>query len=68
MANICKITSIYFANMKDLAGGDRQRVFWRHHYAGTQGVIFFIDVSDSEERIKEAVKVKYYILWDDLIM
>jgi GTPase SAR1 family protein len=46
--------------LKDIAGGDRQRVFWRHHYSGTQGVIFFVDITDSPERLKEAGKVIFY--------
>lgn len=29
----------------DLAGGERQRVFWRQHYIGCQGVVFLIDAS-----------------------
>jgi len=40
----------------DLAGGVRQRVFWRHHYSGTQGVVFFIDASETDEKIMESVK------------
>jgi len=43
-----------------LAGGVRQRVFWRHHYSGTQGVVFFIDVTEPEEKIMESVKVMRY--------
>lgn len=41
----------------DCAGGERQRVFWRHHYSGTQGVVFLVDVSESEARLKEAGKL-----------
>ncbi len=29
----------------DLAGGERQRVFWRQHYVGCQGIIYLIDSS-----------------------
>lgn len=29
----------------DLAGGERQRIFWRQHYMGCQGIIFLIDSS-----------------------
>jgi len=29
----------------DLAGGERQRVFWRQHYTGCQGIIYLIDSS-----------------------
>jgi len=29
-----------------LAGGERQRIFWRHNFEGTQGVIFLIDGVD----------------------
>jgi signal recognition particle receptor subunit beta len=29
----------------DLAGGERQRIFWRQHYGGSQGIIFMIDSS-----------------------
>jgi len=40
----------------DLAGGERQRIFWRHHFLGTQGVIFFIDISETPENLKAASK------------
>mmetsp|Transcript_13061 Transcript_13061/g.15000 ORF Transcript_13061/g.15000 Transcript_13061/m.15000 type:complete len:183 (+) Transcript_13061:25-573(+) len=40
----------------DPAGGERQRVFWRHHYTGTQGIIFFIDVSAVQEQQLVAAK------------
>jgi len=33
----------------DLAGAERQRIFWRHNFQGTQGVIFFIDGSDEKK-------------------
>ena len=29
----------------DLAGGERQRIFWRQHYIGCQGIIYLIDGS-----------------------
>ena len=29
----------------DLAGGERQRIFWRQHYTGCQGIIYLIDSS-----------------------
>jgi len=38
----------------DLAGGERQRIFWRHHFLGTQGVVFFIDITDTTENCKIA--------------
>ena len=34
---------------KDLAGGERQRVFWKQQYEGTQGIIYMIDVTSSNE-------------------
>eukprot|EP01016_Furgasonia_blochmanni_P007781 TRINITY_DN1311_c0_g1_i3.p1 TRINITY_DN1311_c0_g1~~TRINITY_DN1311_c0_g1_i3.p1 ORF type:complete len:251 (+),score=62.85 TRINITY_DN1311_c0_g1_i3:72-755(+) len=37
----------------DLAGEERERVFWRHQYPGTQGVIFVVDIND-KERLPEA--------------
>jgi small GTP-binding protein len=40
----------------DLSGGERQRIFWRHHFIGTQGVIFFIDIAETEENLTAAVK------------
>ena len=41
---------------QDCSGGERQRIFWRHHYIGAQGIVFVVDVSD-EERMPEAGKV-----------
>ena len=32
----------------DLKGDDQSRFFWRHHFEGSQGVIFVIDVSDPQ--------------------
>jgi len=40
----------------DLSGGDRQRIFWRHHFLGTQGVIYFIDIAETEENLAVSVK------------
>ena len=34
--------------MKDLGGAERQRIFWRQNYFGTQGVLFVIDASDNQ--------------------
>lgn len=34
---------------QDLAGGERQRVFWKQQYEGTQGVIFVVDASSKDE-------------------
>jgi len=30
-----------------MAGGERQRVFWKQQYEGTQGIIFVIDVTST---------------------
>jgi len=32
-----------------MGGGERQRVFWKQQYQGTQGIIFVIDASAPEE-------------------
>jgi len=35
--------------MQDLAGGERQRVFWKQQYEGTQGIIFVMDLTFTKE-------------------
>lgn len=32
----------------DLKGDEQSRFFWRHHFEGSQGVVFVADISDSE--------------------
>jgi len=39
--------------MWDVGGQDHLREFWRHHFTGTQGVIYVVDSSD-RDRLKEA--------------
>lgn len=43
-----------------MAGAERQRIFWRHYYLGSQGVIFVLDTADSAENIELAVTVSNF--------
>ncbi|KAG8459343.1 hypothetical protein KFE25_012979 [Diacronema lutheri] len=40
--------------MWDVGGQDNLRVFWRHHYTGTQVVIYVVDSNDGERLAKSA--------------
>ena len=42
--------------MWDVGGQDDLREFWRHHFTGTQGLIYVVDSSD-RDRIDEASKL-----------
>ena len=44
-----------------MAGGERQRIFWRHNYEGTQGLIFVVDGFD-EGKFEIAKKVCFFSL------
>ena len=45
-----------------MAGGERQRIFWRHNYEGTQGLIFVVDGFD-EGKFEIAKKVCIFLLF-----
>ncbi|KAJ1637895.1 ADP-ribosylation factor 6 [Pavlovales sp. CCMP2436] len=38
----------------DVGGQDNLRVFWRHHYTGTQAVVYVVDSNDVERISKSA--------------
>ena len=41
-----------------MAGGERQRVFWKQQYEGTQGIIYVIDATaPPEEREKSLAEL-----------
>lgn len=39
-----------------MAGGERQRVFWKQQFEGTQGVIYVIDASSSTEEKEKSLE------------
>lgn len=51
-------------NLWDVGGQDRLRPHWRHHYTGTQGVIYVIDSCD-RERMDLAASELHTMLADD---
>lgn len=50
----------------DLKGDEQSKFFWRHHFEGSQGVIFVIDLSDMDsfENAKQVLKE----LMNDLLL
>lgn len=42
-------------NVWDVGGQDHLREFWRHHFTGTQGLIYVVDSSD-RDRLQEAAE------------
>ena len=40
-------------NIWDVGGQDQLREFWRHHFTGTQGVVFVVDAAD-QDRLTDA--------------
>ncbi len=38
-----------------MAGGERQRVFWKQQYEGTQGIIFVIDVTSTFDEKQQSL-------------
>ena len=42
-------------NVWDVGGQDHLREFWRHHFTGTQGLIYVVDSSD-RDRLQEAAQ------------
>ena len=42
--------------MQDMAGGERQRVFWKQQYEGTQGFIFLIDITSTAEQKQKSLE------------
>ncbi|XP_031560756.1 ADP-ribosylation factor-like protein 15 [Actinia tenebrosa] len=41
-------------DVKELGGGDGVRKYWQHYYDGSQGVIFVVDSTSSEEDLELA--------------
>eukprot|EP01090_Pellita_catalonica_P021936 TRINITY_DN834_c0_g2_i1.p1 TRINITY_DN834_c0_g2~~TRINITY_DN834_c0_g2_i1.p1 ORF type:complete len:183 (+),score=38.94 TRINITY_DN834_c0_g2_i1:68-616(+) len=50
----------------DVGGQDRIRTLWHYYYAGTNGIIFVVDSSDTE-RLKEARDELHKTLKSDLL-
>ena len=50
-------------NVWEVGGQDSIRPLWRHHYVGTQGIVFVID-SDDRDRISEAAQELHNIMKD----
>ena len=50
-------------NMWDVGGQDELREFWRHHFTGTQGLIYVVDASD-RDRIEEASQLFETVVTD----
>lgn len=48
----------------DVSGQDKLRVFWRHYYRGTSGVLFVVDAND-QERLPLAKKELLGILKEE---
>ncbi|KDO28932.1 hypothetical protein SPRG_05805 [Saprolegnia parasitica CBS 223.65] len=48
----------------DVGGQDSLRPYWRHHFTGTQGIVFVIDSSDAE-RLELAKAELHGVLSDD---
>lgn len=41
-----------------MAGGERQRVFWKQQYEGTQGIVYIVDATTApEDREKSLVEL-----------
>ncbi|CAK4651131.1 hypothetical protein LEN26_016860 [Aphanomyces euteiches] len=51
-------------NLWDVGGQDTLRPYWRHHFTGTQGIVFVIDSSDNE-RVELAKAELHGVLHDD---
>ncbi|RQM18947.1 hypothetical protein B5M09_006361 [Aphanomyces astaci] len=51
-------------NLWDVGGQDTLRPYWRHHFTGTQGIVFVIDSSD-HERVDLAKAELHGVLHDD---
>jgi GTPase SAR1 family protein len=51
---VSKLTVAFY----DLKGDEQSRFFWRHHFEGSQGVIFIFDLSDGStlEQARTALK------------
>lgn len=47
----------------DVGGQDNLRPFWRHHYTGTQAVIYIVDSND-EERISKSAEELHAMMAD----
>jgi small GTP-binding protein len=50
-------------NMWDVGGQDELREFWRHHFTGTQGLIYVVDASD-RDRLEEASQLFETVVTD----
>lgn len=50
-------------NLYDLKGDQQNQFFWRHHFQGSQGVVFVVDMSDAS-KIKESSHVLSQLMQD----
>jgi len=41
----------------DVGGQDQLRLFWRHHYTGTQAIVYVVDSNDEERVEKSALEL-----------
>lgn len=39
-----------------MAGGERQRVFWKQQFEGAQGIIYIIDATNSTEQKEKSLQ------------
>ncbi|OQS05872.1 ADP-ribosylation factor family [Thraustotheca clavata] len=51
----------------DVGGQDSLRPYWRHHFTGTQGIVFVVDSSDAE-RMELAKAELHGVLHDDQLV
>lgn len=52
--------------MKDLGGQDRQKIFWRQNFYGSQGIIFVIDATNTEHVASSIAELEKIINDPDL--
>lgn len=53
-------------NVWDVGGQDQLREFWRHHFTGTQGVIFVVDAADRDRLPNAAAEFEKVVSDDQL--
>ncbi|XP_069138344.1 ADP-ribosylation factor-like protein 15 [Argopecten irradians] len=54
-------------DVKELGGGESIRPYWDRYYAGAQGIIFVVDSSSSDERLKLASNELHKALGDPVL-
>lgn len=53
-------------SLYDLKGDSQSKFFWRHHFEGSQGVVFVLDLTKPEE-IEQAKTTLHELLADELL-